>query len=53
MAIGRMGLIDTIFGTAVSGYVTFKLTNLALERIFFSKASTMGKYARLSGTLAQ
>ena len=34
-----MGLIDVVVGTAVSGYVTFKLTNKALERIFFSKQS--------------
>ena len=32
-----MGLIDVVVGTAVSGYMTFKLTNKALERIFFSK----------------
>ena len=34
-----MGLIDTIFGTAVSGYITFKLTNAALERVFFSRTA--------------
>ena len=33
-----MGLIDVVVGTAVSGYVTFKLTNRALERIFFSRS---------------
>ena len=33
-----MGLIDVVVGTAVSGYVTFKLTNRALERIFFSQS---------------
>ena len=51
-----MGLIDTIFGTAVSGYITFKLTNAALERVFFSRtaaASNVSKNAMLSGTLKQ
>ena len=32
-----MGLLDTIMGTAVSGYVALKLTNSALEKVFFSQ----------------
>ena len=30
-----MGLVDAAVGTAVSGYLGFKLMNRALEKVFF------------------
>ena len=46
-----MGLIDTIVTTAITGYVTFRTGNYALERIFFSRSASRSAKQMLSGSL--
>ena len=47
-----MGLIDTVFGTALSGYLGFKLFNTALERLFFTRIAQVSSTGMPVGSLA-
>ena len=41
-----MGFLDTVMGTAVSGFVAFKMMNFGLEKVFFRQGSALKKASR-------
>ena len=42
----KMGFLDTVMGTAVSGFVAFKMMNFGLEKVFFRQGSALKKASR-------